>query len=113
MDPTKSTRRSPRRKLVLEVNWTVGERSGVDYVTNLSDHGMFLATTEFLQVGEKLLLVITGPRGLRIEVAETVVRWRLESSFATGAGVGIEFTRITDAALQQIRELNREPAAAE
>jgi hypothetical protein len=105
--PTKPTRRSQRRKLVLEVHWDSGSRKGIDFITNLSDHGLFLATSEFLDVGDKLLLKIIGPRGLRIDDAEGVVRWRLESTFDIGAGVGVEFTRIDHDMLRRILEINR------
>lgn len=91
-----------RRAERVSVNEELAEADMSTYVTDLSEHGLFLHTSRRLSVGSgvqiRFTIVLEDPVVLRAE--GRVVRHQAEPS-----GMGIEFTRLDPATLLRISDV--------
>ncbi len=101
----KERRQHPRIPLIMQVSFTTNGEVYRNYTMNLSKNGMFLATDEPPNVGERLHLAFNIPglvHPLRL-IGE--VRWKREkASDEAPSGVGVEFVEMTETCRQLVAE---------
>jgi uncharacterized protein (TIGR02266 family) len=85
-------RRAPRADLVLRVDYD-GQTSA-DYLTDLSDGGLFICTPRSFRVGQTIEFAISFPGLLEPVTVSGIVRWRSSPTAAdpdAPQGVGVQF----------------------
>jgi uncharacterized protein (TIGR02266 family) len=106
-------RYSPRVKMQAAVDLSSDNNFFNGFSSNISDGGLFVATVNLLPIGTEIDLTFSLPSGEKV-AAHGLVRWvrevndKLPDAFP---GLGIQFTRLDDAAQAAIDEFvaSREP----
>lgn len=106
--PQPERRKHPRVQAVLKVEYQRPADLLEDYITDLSEGGIFIRTSLPLEVGQQIQFSLSFPGLLEPVNLVGVVRWRRETTdddeqFPTG--IGVEFLFSDDNARQQLRAL--------
>jgi uncharacterized protein (TIGR02266 family) len=105
-------RRHPRFQVAIEITATSESQFWAGTTTDISEGGVFVATTELKPIGTEIELTIKLPGHLPVSV-HGEVRWIRETKAKLGAplGMGIQFRTVPDESLRVIREfLAKRPA---
>jgi len=112
-------RKHPRIELVLKVEYATPSDFIADYIQDMSDGGVFIATKKTFAVGERLTFDISFPGLLSPIRCRGEIRWRRTPESATekepsGIGVVFEFPSAEEAAKLRrlIDKLTAEPPPA-
>ncbi|HLV22896.1 MAG TPA: TIGR02266 family protein [Polyangiaceae bacterium] len=97
-------RRHPRFQIELGITLESASHFWKGRTTNLSEGGVFVATTELKPIGTEVELTITLPDQRPVWV-RGVVRWIRDTPLGntTPLGMGIQFKLISDASLAKVR----------
>jgi uncharacterized protein (TIGR02266 family) len=95
-----------RSQLELAITFDIGWQASAAVTANLSEGGLFIATTELKPIGTEIDLTMTLPHPLPAVWARGEVRWIGEASSDAGAplGMGVQFRMISEESLRTIRE---------
>ena len=108
-----SSKRAPRRDVEMSLSFEIALDSKTEHnfytglTNNISEGGIFIATTQILNIGTKIKFPLALPSMLEPEQVEGVVRWvRREgrSEDNVPGGIGIQFTQISDKLKARINE---------
>ncbi len=111
--PAKPQRQRPRVRMQAEVDFQSDDNFFNGFSANISDGGLFVATTSLVPLGTEVDLAFTLPSGARIET-KGVVRWvrevndKLPEAFP---GLGVQFKHLEPTAQAAIDQFlaEREP----
>ena len=111
-----ASKRAPRRDVEMSLSFEIALDSGSEHnfytglTNNISEGGVFIATTQILDIGTKIKFPLALPSMLEAEQVEGVVRWvRREgrSEANVPSGIGIQFTQISEKLKARINEYIR------
>lgn len=103
-------RKSSRAPAEVKVDYRTIGSFITDYSKDISQGGIFIATSLPLNVGDQVRLRITLPGHVLPFALEGVVRWAIQAGVSDKPGMGVEFTAFDD---QVKAELGRLVAALE
>ena len=108
-----ASKRAPRRDVEMSLSFEIALDSGSEHnfytglTNNISEGGVFIATTQILDIGTKIKFPLALPSMLEPEQVEGVVKWvRREgrSEANVPGGIGIQFTQISEKLKARINE---------
>lgn len=116
--PFQEKRRSERTELLLKVEYSKQENLLADYLTDLSNGGLFVRTEVPFEMGQRISFTLSFPGLLEPIDLCGIVRWRRPKSPSpeTPPGVGVEFEFVDDlqreTVARVVERLQRESCAS-
>lgn len=108
-----SEKRAPRRDIEMSLSFEIALDSGSEHnfytglTDNISEGGIFIATTQILDIGTQIKFPLALPSMLEPEQVEGVVKWVRREGRADAnvpSGIGIQFTQISDSFKARINQ---------
>lgn len=102
----KESRATARFQVELEIDFGSDSHFWAGKTMNLSEGGVFIASTELKPIGSEVDLTIRLPSPLAPVWARGEVKWIGEAGKSANAplGMGVQFSMISDESLRAIRE---------
>jgi uncharacterized protein (TIGR02266 family) len=109
-EPAQARRRQPRLKLEAAIDLHSQSNFYTGFTENISDGGVFVATSQRVPLGTEVDIAFTLPTGVEVR-GRGVVRWSREETDYTSGGLGVEFEGLSDEARDAIAQFldAREP----